>query len=405
MATKTTPVANLRIEKKTTVHLENGQLDGGLYEEGVPINKTAENVCALTLTGPTSLVYTYANAIRRTLIGEVPYAAFCPTSRVETRFERNSTLFDDEFLRLRVSMVPLSLAPGRAERRRGVFDWTGGRPPIYHASKVGSAGGGGCGFTAGDLVGATAAADGRHANDDLLLLPDPLTRHYPLIAKLREGEELEVTCRPRIDIGRNHTAFSPVGTVGYVVLPPTPGSGEQTIELTVEANNAPGPTAAQHVYDALYWAECHLRDLSSKVNGACDDRASLHSAMTPVAVDVVICGEHDTRGNLVATELRHLFMNPTKDVPSLKFAGYKVPHPLKKEILVRLQPLPEPGAPTGGSKDTALERKQRLEMLRELAKNKLHLAINSSIDRWGSLREQWGGANEILVPTIEDIRE
>ena len=225
-----------------------------------------------------------------------------------------------------------------------------------------------------------------------------------MIARLRQGEELELTCRPRIDIGRNHTAFSPVGTVGYKIIPMTPETGMQSIRLVVEANNAPDPTGAQHVYDALYWAECHLRDLRDKINGACD-LALVHETMTPAAIDVVIGGEHDTRGNLVSTELRHLFMNPLKCAPRLKFAGYKVPHPLKKEILVRLQPVEANTASTPASSSTALSRKQRLDALRKFAKEMLNSAIKSSMDRWSSLREQWGKMNRITQPTVQDVRD
>lgn len=374
-----------------------GQKNGGLYEDGKAVEHSAENICALTIQGP--MMHAYANAMRRTLIGEVPYAAFCPTSRLETRFERNTTLFDDEFLRLRVSMVPLSLGPGRAERRNGVFGWVGGRTPVYHSSKVGTPGGG-CAFTAGDLLGEGGTDDG-----DDLLKPDPLTGHYPMVAKLRTDEQVELCCRPRIDIGRNHTAFSPVGTVGYDILcAESDGGGGAPkavgIRLTIEANNAPQPTAEQLVYDALYWAARHLHDMKGKISYACE-RAVLNRTMVPAAIDVVIGDEHDTRGHLLVTELRHLFMNST--LPELKFAGYKVPHPLKKEILVRIQPL-DTWAPRAGDDRPLLVR------MRLFAEKKLVAAIDKSLSRWERLREQWGKheANKLgkePTATVKDIEQ
>ena len=291
-----------------------------------------ENMCAVVLTGPKDKdrLYAYAVALRRTLLEETPYVAMEPTNVDQSRISVNTSRFNDEYIRLRLALVPLSLKPARVERiatRPDKYQWKNGTIPqcTLDVSATGQ--------ETYDIVPVTSR-DVTTTSPDVSIRPDPVTDHYALLAKLLPGQRLKVDIEVTVNTGRSHAAYSALGTVSYEI-DDTTSTATDKILMVVEANNGGLPDATQHVYDALYWAKHRLQDFRSKLN---DEHLQIRVDSTEDTFNVILIlpDETETRATVVTNELRHTYMD-TK-TPRLLFAGHRTLHPLEHNIEFKLQP-------------------------------------------------------------------
>ena len=336
-------------------------------------------------------LYAYANALRRTLIGETPYVSFAPdpTTRRgtagggETKFKKNTSNFNDEFLRTRLALIPLNLPKGvvRAAARGG-YQWVGGRRPEFvlgagHGEKetaVREVDGGDVvvqeGFSALGLTRDTTGGGG--------VGHDRVSGGYPLLVKLLPGQEVHATMSAEVGMGRQNACFSPIGTVAYRI-----GGAGRTIHLVVEANNDREPTAEQHVYDAVYWARKHLERFRQKIRDPAAIRVETLPAMSPPGVAISVPDETETRASVVTTELRHLFMDGGEK--TVAFAAHRVPHPLESVVEFRLQP----------ARAAAAAAEPEGQDLLDWGLRQLDAATTQAMGRYAAVLRRLGG-----VPTI-----
>ena len=352
-----------------------------------------ENLCAVVIEGPdTDLIYAVAAAIRRTAIDEIPYPALSPTEAAT--FAINTTIFNNEFVWLRMGLIPLSMKTGQVERRlRGTrneeFKWLHGAPEftldaqgqdrniVVVRSKP-------------HLVRAE-----RGSETELSIEPDPVTGDYPPLVKLQPGEQLSVTIRATVATGREHAGHSPVGTVSYEIQTPSASadSAVARVLMVFEFNNAKEPSAEQHVYDTLYWARRRLLDLACKLSGKgdCGDAAvvTVDRNMNPHAVVVTVEGETETRAMVVTNDLRTSKMGEDAE---LGFMAHRVPLPLEQKIEFRLQP----------STRKAEELGDGDEPLKKWGASTIHTGVLRGAERYARLLRKWGEATGIAAPTVRD---
>lgn len=399
-----------------------------------------ENACAILFKArePSDRAYAYGAAIRRTLLEETPYAALSPTGP-NMAFETNTTMFDNEFLRLRLALVPLSVRPGeivRISAHPERFRWARGRPayrlhskgsadrgftnvradalepvpsrvppPTAPAAGLAAAGAAGAGLAAAAAEAAAAVEAAARATratpsdtEDVVegaaavaVKCDPVTGAFPLVAKLLTGQELKVSAFVEAGIGRTHAAFSPVGTVSYV---PTDRSPPFQIRMVVEMNAAATPSATQYVYDALYWARQRLRDLLHKRVAAYRVARSASDSNSPTQkciVSLTFDDETSTRAMVVTNELRELFMN--NQPAQMAFCAHRVPHPLEGQVEFQMQPtgnLLRQGAEAPSDKD-----------LKQWAVARLHDGIQRAIRQYETFMGQWNPESN-MEPTVKD---
>lgn len=170
----------------------------------------------------------FANAFRRIMIAEVPSVA------IEKVFiEQNTSVIQDEVLASRLGLIPLLVNPDSIE-------WVADPTQGNEANNVDNT----VSFTLN--VKCERDADGAIVNEnvyakDLVFQPfegqqfDPLPKAaYPdiLIAKLRPGQEIALTCWAILGIGADHAKYSPVATASYRLLP------EITITGDIEGKDA-----------------------------------------------------------------------------------------------------------------------------------------------------------------------
>lgn len=207
-----------------------------------------KTVCEIQNVHP-SLV----NAIRRTLLSEVPNVGFDIDSHDDIeknsiKIRSNTSALHNEFIAHRIALVPICVKDsGRLNIRSTWNDALGIRENRFAQD-------GTLTFTC-DLKNDEATREARHlehrekdvdpVNDMLLvttldfrcsegeakeyLRPDPMIRNmdeadayttYILLNKLKKGSEgnegtLHIECSPRIGTGCTHSLYSPVGTAAY----------------------------------------------------------------------------------------------------------------------------------------------------------------------------------------------
>lgn len=337
---------------------------------------TPENAVSVRIRGSND-VSIYANAIRRVLLEEIPYVGFDAMNRANSNFKKNTTLFTDEFLRLRLAMIPLSLSRGEIERvSTAEYRWVNGVTPIFeletkHTTSVPKIRAVYSDEMKAKLAGHIVKPGAKE--DSLGIGYDTVSKEYPILAKLRTNDELSIHGVVQIGTGRTHAGFSPIGGIGYERR----HDGKDII-LHVDANNALNPTAIQHVNDALYWAQRYLHDFCRELND------------TPVMIDptnstvtFTFKNGNETRAGVIISEVR-------KILGDRGFASHRSPHPLipTKEYILRPP-----------NKKMKSEQK-----LKEWSMRLLHKAAKEAISNFDGLRKNLMETNSQRdwSPTIAD---
>ncbi|UZJ53051.1 hypothetical protein CBS101457_002371 [Exobasidium rhododendri] len=157
-----------------------------------------------------------ANAIRRTLMAEVPTVAI-----EEVYVNNNTSIVVDEVLSHRLGLVPMKIDPGRVEMRKEKGVATD-RDTIVFSLNV-------CceriGKSENQIINSKVLSgdfdwvpQGDQANfwsDDP---PRPVHNNI-LLAKLRPGQGINMELHCAKGVGKDHAKFSPVSTASYRLLP------------------------------------------------------------------------------------------------------------------------------------------------------------------------------------------
>lgn len=181
-----------------------------------------------------------ANALRRVLLAEVP------TMAIETVYIQNNTsIIQDEILAHRLGLIPIKADPQMFEECAEGEDPTDQntivfrldvecQPPPGHSSVSVP--------TASGVQPYTEVVYTRHLEyqpqgDQEDRFPDGIAPVSPdiIIAKLREGQHIQLEAHCRKGVGKDHAKFSPCATASYRLLPeivfPTPITGDLAGEL------------------------------------------------------------------------------------------------------------------------------------------------------------------------------
>lgn len=155
-----------------------------------------------------------ANAIRRTLMAEVPTVA------IETVFvSDNTSIIVDEVLSHRLGLVPLCIDPEKLDLREPGDDPTDRNTLVFTLNVA-------CKRQAPDLITGSKVYSGdlvwdpkvNQAEEFQDSPPRPVHKNI-LLAKLRPGQAIKMELHCVKGIGKDHAKFSPVATASYRLLP------------------------------------------------------------------------------------------------------------------------------------------------------------------------------------------
>lgn len=224
--------------------------------------------------------------------------------------------------------------------------------------------------------------------------PDPISKETPLIAVLKgkqanqTPQRIELTAKASMGIGREHIRFSPVSQCSYSYTIDTDEARQRTFfERWLVSNKKVEPKAleedatrkealerefqtmevqrcylvsekgepysfdfvvesigiqsVQQIVDrALQNIEAKLVQYSNLNTGSLPENVRVQPADARMAgFDFIFSREDHTLGNLLQTWMDENLM----DTGDITFVGYKVPHPLRDEMVLRVGVKPEDG--------------------------------------------------------------
>lgn len=363
------------------------------YEESGPflLGNTDARIGARFRMAPSNT--TLANTLRRQVLSAVQTIGFRtePAEKSEVVIETNTTPLVNEMLSHRIGMIPIcadvaTFDPSRFEFHIDKENTTKEMMDV-HASD----------FVIIERDPMNPMDEGRQVPTEMFFPPDPITGNTALITRLRPqwnpiapNEKLSLKAHAAVSTGTENARWSPVSQCSYEntriseeenpelieemfqswvtttkkIASLNDLGDERRAELKREYNtmeiqrcfrtNSAGepndftffvesvgvlsvPTIIQAAIEATIQKLTHYQDL----DGELPANVQIQSADSRFpAVDVVFQHEDHTLGNLLQHYLVNNYVRAEGEViieePRITFAGYKVPHPLKSEMVLRI---------------------------------------------------------------------
>lgn len=360
------------------------------YEESGPflLGNTDARIGARFRLAPSNT--TLANTLRRQIVSAVPTVGFRtePAEKSEVVIETNTTPLVNEMLALRIGMIPICADPATFDPSRYEFhiekeNTTKDMQDIHAAD-----------FIVIERDPANPLDEGQRVPTETFFPPDPITGSTTLITRLRPQwnpiaphEKLVLRAKAAVSTGSENARWSPVSQCSYEY---TRDDNPELIDEMFQNWIAVAKKVAniaelgeervaelRREYNTMEIQRCYRKDAGGEPNdftfyvesvGAQSVPAIVRAAMEATiakltkyqdldgeipenvqiqpadarfpAVDVVFRHEDHTLGNLLQHYLveNHVRAEgePIQEEPRITFAGYRVPHPLKPEMVVRV---------------------------------------------------------------------
>lgn len=359
-----------------------------------------------------------ANGLRRALLGYIPIAAFDDTymdnpENNYIKMKKNVSALHNEFVAHRLSLIPITmyyndslrvLLDYNFEKCEFSYDFlSADAVPTFQLKIKNDDETRKTGSNPDNSIDVTTQYITINNPDDFnpvgeFLIPDYITGDYLLIHRLKpissneevqEAEELDITLKPNINIGRIHARYCPVGTVSYEFAKDSIDVQNKYFEQYIQtlkeqrANDKLAPfseadinqfrgsfnvmgservykknewdepetvlmcvesvgnlEAHQLVYDALEiirlrtYVLMNSFEWNEKANQYSynPNKVSIQKNKQSGLIEIILAKEDHTLGNLIGSYLKKLFIF----TDLLNFATYRSPHPLEERIIITI---------------------------------------------------------------------
>lgn len=358
------------------------------YVENGPqlFSKNGQQIQATFRVAPMHV--TVANVLRRQILAAVPTVGFKtePPELSDVKIQTNTTPLVNEMLMHRLGMIPVA-----------VDDPSSFVPEDYEFRiNVENVGQSSVSVTASDIEVYKIDAAGKESllSNATFFPPDPITNQTALITVLRQRynldtppEKLTLKARASVGTGRINMRYSPVSQCSYeYTRDKTPAREDALFQkwlatskkvADVQKISADFAGELRREYDCMEVQRCYLQNEKGEpydftfhlesvgVFGvptiverglkACEDLVTTYTTIDtqlptgffnvdirPCATrgggfEVVFQNQEHTLGNLLQTYLIERHVDGT-ETPRIAYAGYKVPHPLRQEMVVVISP-------------------------------------------------------------------
>jgi DNA-directed RNA polymerase subunit L len=305
---------------------------------------------------PTPIV----NAIRRSILNYVRSVAMIaePASASSIRILKNTSRLNNQFLSLRISLLPVCIPPpehggevdvlDRYEIRitkqatePGITNLTTNDIRVYDTKEKG--------FLPGSIVRQMFPNDRvdypgiTHTNNPFLIVPLKGPRGE------KEGESVDIVAKLKIGVGSTHACFVPVCNSTYEILPIDPESGTSSLDRAGKTSNSLFRFVVESVTTRnpevifLEGVDEMIRKLvSTRTNIGTAVSAKGKGPACEIHVDsgeIVIrfMNEDHTLGVVLQDYLLQKIKTDDLDSINEWFVGYRMPHPLTPEMIVRIR--------------------------------------------------------------------
>jgi len=327
---------------------------------------------------------TVANTIRRQIISATPAVAFRtePAEKSEMSIEVNTTPLVNEIISHRIGMIPILADPATFDpaQYEFVLDKENTTKEMIDV-------------TASDIVVRMKNPKNLEAPIQVPTVnffpPDPITGETVLITRLRPqwnhsapNERISLKAKASVSTGHENIRWSPVTQCSYEYTRDNDEAHLETVFNTWLLNNKKIADTTQipeeklaelkREFNTMEVQRCYLTDAKGNANDFTFHVESVGTQPVPVivrngliacenlvdkykdidinipdnvvvrqgdtrfpCVDIVFTNESHTLGNLLETYLVEQHIDGTAE-PKIKYAGYKVPHPLRPEMFVRI---------------------------------------------------------------------
>jgi DNA-directed RNA polymerase subunit L len=305
---------------------------------------------------PTPIV----NAIRRSLLNYVRSVAMVaePASASSIRITENTSRLNNQFLSLRISIIPVCLPPPSYDDEVGVLD----RYEIRISKQATEPGI--TNLTTNDIRVYDTKEKGflpstivkqMFPND---IVEYPGITHYSnpfLIVPLRgprgekEGESVDIVAKLKIGVGSTHACFVPVCNSTYEILPIDPEDGGSALDSAGKRQNSLFRFVVETVTTrnpAILFTE----GIDEMVRKLVSTRTNIATAIgskgkgTNCEIhtdneDIILrfMNEDHTLGVVLQDYLLQKIKREDPDSIKDWFIGYRMPHPLTPEMIVRIR--------------------------------------------------------------------
>jgi DNA-directed RNA polymerase subunit L len=327
---------------------------------------------------------TIANTLRRQILVNTKSVGFInePAEKSDIRVLKNTTPLANEILTHRISMIPIAADPATFDPSRYEF-----RIDVENKGKTV------IDVTASDFVviekDSTDPTDvGRIVPTETFFPPDPITNETCIITRLRPqwnasapNEHLTIVAKASIADGKKNITFSPVSQCSYENTPDSDPERQKTAfqkwaekhkkvsiaelggDLALTLRREFDTMEIQRVFKVnelgepndftFYIESVGIQNVPTIVkNGiqSCIDLVKKYQEMDVsiptnvvirkgntrfVSIDFVFTDENHTLGNLLQTYLVYNHIEGSQE-PHIAYAGYKIPHPLRPEMVLTL---------------------------------------------------------------------
>jgi DNA-directed RNA polymerase subunit L len=304
---------------------------------------------------PTPLV----NAVRRSILNHVRSVAMVsePASSSSIRIINNTSRLNNQFLALRISLIPVCLPPPEHSGEINVLD----RYEVRISKKA----------TEPGVVNLTTDDIRIYDTKERGFLPSTIVKQmfppeiveYPgltnnrnpfLIVPLKgphgekEGESVDIVAKLKVGVGSVHACFVPVCNCTYEILPMDPeapsatldamGKGDRSLfRFVVETvtNRNPEVLFLEGIDEMIR----KLVNVRTNINTASKSKGKgpnceIHTDLGDVVFRFM--NEDHTLGTLFQEYLLRKIKEDDPDAIGDWFVGYRIPHPLTPEMIVRV---------------------------------------------------------------------
>ena len=305
---------------------------------------------------PTPLV----NSIRRSLLNHVRSVAMVaePNKSSSIRIIKNTSRLNNQFLSLRLSLIPVCLSPpehggevnildryeiriSKQATEPGITNLTTNDIRIYDTKEKG--------FLPTSIVSQmfpreTVEHPGLTHNSNPIMIVPLKGPHGE-----KEGESIDIVAKLKVGVGSTHACFVPVCNSAYEIIPIDPDAPSATFDLMGKGDNSRFrftiETISNRNPEVLF-----LEGIDEIIRKLVNVRTSIGTAIRSKGKGPN-CEIHTDHGDLVlrfmnedhtlGTLLQEYLLRKVKqdDPESLSdwFVGYRMPHPLTPEMIVRIR--------------------------------------------------------------------
>lgn len=279
------------------------------------------------------------NSIRRVILADIPVLGFLGEGKPSIEIIKNTGPLHNEIMYHRIGVIPLHFTQEEIEEfveNEYIFNCTRKNPNVAILN-----------VTTNDITGTRNLKPLTAKELARIFPPNPVTKDFILITRLRQGEELSFNATVVKLTAKDHATFSPVSMCAFFYN--TDHSKLTNIldkERDFQKNEYGDPVDVHFTMEPetslspKYIVMKAIEILIEKVINITKNAIISKNDKMNNTFDLVIANEDDTLGNLFQSIIYSEFIRNTDakilNKYKMTYVGYYAPHPLEKKIVIRI---------------------------------------------------------------------